>query len=144
MGFSLCRSGFWSGFLSPILISPNRKGEGSRLCGTFPFSSLLYIRESQNKRNFPQASLHPAPNEIKHYLQIDGESVPAAAPERSPDDADKAILLRTRTCTNYIRPIHFIKVFAQAGTNKFVLKKPRSPRSPRSLRSPKRAAVDRS
>ena len=41
-----------------------------------------------------------SPPECPHLLQIDGGSVPGAAPERSPADLDGTKLVRNRTCTN--------------------------------------------
>ena len=51
-----------------------------------------------------------SPSKRPHLHQIDGGSVPGAAPERSPADLDGAKLVRTRTCTNSIHPLPLIKV----------------------------------
>ena len=63
-------------------------------------------------------------NQWTQSLPVDGGSVPGAAPERSPADLDGAILVRTRTCTNYIHQIPLIKVLRS------FFKSDRSPRSP--------------
>ena len=79
----------------------------------------------------PQAPRSPAsPPERPHLLQIDGGSVPGAAPERSPADLDGAKLVRNRTCTNEIHHIPLIKVLRS------FFKSDRSPPFPRNIKDP--------
>ena len=76
---------------------------------TSPTSPKLYPAVAPNRRR------------ITEFSKLNS----SAAPERSPADLDGATLVRTRTCTNYIHPIPYIKVLRS------FFKSDRSPRLPR-------------
>ena len=92
------------------------------------------------RNSLPQRGILPLPNKQMDAIAPRRRRIPSgAARERSPDAKDGAILVRTRTCTNYIQIHPPYKSFAR------LFQKPRSPvpphpRVPRVTRSVNAAA----
>ena len=130
-------------FLSPILISPNRKGEGSRSNGTFPFSSLLYISQHSisAKQTVAIAKLqqaaHPSHTKRNQALSPRRGRMRPRSRSRTISVGLRIAQMGAQTDLHRLYPSHpFHKSFCQA-----FFKKPRSPRLPR---SPNPAVVNQS